>query len=445
MLKINSKDIKEGDTFIAIRGENSDGHKYIEEAIKNGAKEIVAEYGLYSVETLIVNDTKEYLKKYVEKYKEELDDMYIIGSTGTNGKTTTCYLIYQALNNVGKKCAYIGTIGFYLDKKVRDLKNTTPGILELYEMLLEAKKEGYKYVVMEVSSHALVQDRVHGLSFDVAIISNVTQDHLDYHKTMEDYAAAKQRLFKLIKKDGYAIIPSDIEYKNYFELEENRNITYGSTGNYIIEDVNLNNNETIFKVLNNEESRIYKTKLLGKYNVYNMMNVIIILNELGIDNIDSIIKELTPPPGRMEIIEYKDNKIIIDYAHTPDAVENILKCVHEITTGKIYVIIGCGGDRDKEKRPIMAKISTDYADNVIFTSDNPRSENASDIIDDMIEKLDNNNYEIEINREKAISKGIQKCIKNDILLILGKGHENYQIIGNEKIHFDDKEIVLKYL
>ena len=439
MLKTNSKEIKENDIFIAIKGDKYDGHDYIEEAIKNGAIKIIAEKGKYSVETEIVPNTKEYLKNYIAKYKEEIKDMHLIGMTGTNGKTTTCYLIYQALNKIGKKCAYIGTIGFYIDEKIKDLKNTTPGILELYEMIIEAKNKGCSYVVMEVSSHSLAQERVYGLEFDVAIISNITQDHLDYHKTMEEYAKTKSKLFDMVKNNGYTIIPNEIDYKDYIYLEKNKNITYGEAGDYILSDIIFKDSKTLFKLSNIQ----YETSLFGKYNIYNIINVIIVLNELNIENIPEIIKELTAPPGRMDMID-KGFKIIIDYAHTPDAVQNILMCVNEMATGNIYVVIGCGGNRDKTKRPIMAQIATSYSTKAIFTSDNPRNENVDDIINDMINDLYNSNYEIEINRKKAILKGIQKCQKDDILLILGKGHENYQIIGNEKIHFDDKEIVLEY-
>lgn len=444
MLRTNSKEVLKNDTFIAIRGENFDGHEYIEEAIENGATKVIAEYGLYSVETLIVNDTKEYLKNYINDYKEEIKDLHLIGMTGTNGKTTTCYLLYQALNNIGKKCAYIGTIGFYIDDKLRDLKNTTPGVLDIYEMLLYAKKEGCSYVVMEVSSHALSQERVYGLEYDIAIISNVTRDHLDYHKTMEEYASAKQKLFYMIKDDGFAIIPENIEYKDYFKLNKNENITYGEEGDYKILSYKLDTDKSEFIVSHNNIEKTYKIGLLGLYNIYNIMNVIIILEKMEIPNIEDIVSELNPPPGRMDIVTYEDNKIIIDYAHTPDAVENIISSIRTITNEKVYVIIGCGGNRDKEKRPLMAKLATNLADYVIFTSDNPRNEDPEQIIVDMTENLDATNYEIEINREKAIIKGIQRCIKNDILLILGKGHENYQIIKNEKIYFDDKDIVLRY-
>lgn len=445
MLRTNSKQVVGGDTFVAVKGSSDDGHKYIEEAIKNGATKIVAEYGLYSVETLIVESTTEYIERYIASLKNELEQIKLIGVTGTNGKTTTCYLLWQALNKLGYKCAYIGTIGFYLDDKVMDLSNTTPGNLELCEMILEAKNNGFEYVVMEVSSHALDQDRVYGLSFDVGIITNVTEDHLDYHKTMESYSSSKQKLFNKIKDNGYAIVPAEIDYREKFLIKENRNISYGLDGDYKIEDIVINEKGSNFILKRNKIIKKYHINLIGMYNIYNVINVIIILEELLVQNIEDIINDLVPPPGRMEMIGYNDSTIIIDYAHTPDAVENVIKSVREISKGSIYTIIGCGGNRDKLKRPIMANVATKLSDYVIFTSDNPRYENPDDIISDMIRNLENNNYEIEINREKAIIKGIQKCNKNDILLILGKGHETYQVIKNKKIHFDDKEIVLEYI
>ena len=445
MLRCDSRQIEKGDSFIAISGENIDGHQYIEDAIEAGATKIIAEYGSYEVETIIVPDTKEYLKQYIETYKEQLKDMHIIGMTGTNGKTTTCFLLYQALNQVGKKCAYIGTIGFYIERKIRDLHNTTPEILELYEMLLEAKEAGCTYVVMEVSSHALQQERVYGLQFEVAIISNITREHLDYHKTMKDYALAKQKLFYQVAQDGIAIIPTAIDFYSLFILPTNHNITYGKDGDYQMTSIHLEKNKSLFTLLHNEEEKSYEISLIGEYNVYNMINVIIVLEYLGIPNIEQIVLNLTPPPGRMDQISDQDNLIIVDYAHTPDAVENVLNLVHQISNQKVYVIIGCGGNRDKEKRPLMAEIATRLSDHVIFTTDNPRNEEPKDIIKDMTQNIKNSNYEIELDRTEAIHKGIDLLKGNDILLILGKGHENYQIVKGEKQFFDDKITVFNYL
>ena len=442
-IKSDSRKIKPGDTFIALDYVN-DGHKYILDAINNGATKVIVKEGLYSVDTLVVKDTHEYLVNYLkENYKDEIKDLKLIGMTGTNGKTTTCYLLHKSLNKLGKKTAYIGTLGFYIDNKMRDLNNTTPDILDIYEMLMESKNEGCEYVVMEVSSHALSLDRVKGLEFDVACFSNLTQDHLDYHKTMDNYLKEKQKLFKMLKENSLAIINGDDSYSKDFFIEGNNNITYGFDDC----DNQITNYQTnLFGssfIINNQD--VYETKLLGRHNIYNLTCVISVLSQLGYDydDIKNVIKELECPPGRMDSVIFKDNKIIIDYAHTPDAVSNVLKAVKELKPNHIYTIVGCGGDRDKTKRPIMANFATELSDFVIFTSDNPRTEDPVQIIGDMIQKLDRNNYEIEVNREKAIIKGIQLLKENDILMILGKGHETYQIIGMQKMDFDDKKIVIE--
>lgn len=437
-IKCDSRKVKPGDTFVAIRGFQKDGHDYIEEAISNGAKEIIAEYGLYSVDTLIVKDTREYLVQTLKKeYYDVIKKLKLIGMTGTNGKTTTCFLLYQALKKAGHKCAYIGTIGFYIDEKKQDLLNTTPDILDLYEMLIECEKEQVEYVMMEVSSHALDMNRVGGLEFDYAIFSNLTKDHLDYHLDMKSYALAKQKLFYQLKRNGKAIVNVDDDYKNFF-LVHNNTITYGlKEGEYQLTDYKMNIQGSEFTV---KEER-YQSKLIGKHNLYNLLVVIIMLKELEISNIPQLISSLEAPKGRMEMIPYQENIIVVDYAHTPDAVANIIEAFQEIEHNHIYTVIGCGGNRDKTKRPIMADIATKLSDYVIFTSDNPRNEDPMTIIQDMIQNLDRKNYEIEENRAIAITKGVQKCEKSDILLVLGKGHEEYQIIKENKIHFSDREII----
>ena len=432
-IKIDSREVKKGDIFIAI----NNGHNYINEAIKNGATKVVVEKGKYDVETIVVPDTKKYLEDYLyNNYYNKISKLKLIGMTGTNGKTTTCFLIYQALNKKGIKCAYIGTLGFYCDKKI-NTNNTTPNLYEIYNMLIMCVEQGYEYVVMEVSSQGLAYGRVNTLIFNYVIFSNLTIDHLDFHKTIENYLKEKLKLFSMTK-NSFAIVNNDSEYSKYFLLDNNKNITYGkSNSDYIISDIDTGIDGTSFK-LNDVE---YKTKLIGEYNVYNLSIVIILLDILGINDID-LIKELDPPEGRMDIIKYKGNLIIVDFAHTPDAVSKIIDNVSKIKHNKIITLIGCGGNRDKSKRSIMGSIVTTYSDYVIFTSDNPRHEDPNIILHDITYKLDKNNYEIIVNREKAINKSIQMLSKNDILLLLGKGHENYQIIGDLKIPFNDKKIVL---
>ncbi|MDD2180790.1 MAG: UDP-N-acetylmuramoyl-L-alanyl-D-glutamate--2,6-diaminopimelate ligase [Bacilli bacterium] len=444
-IKSDSRKIKKGDIFIALKTINNDGHNYIDDAIKNGATTVITEKGLTEVETIIVPDTRVFLEEYLKReYGYLIESLSIVGITGTNGKTTTCFLLHQALNKLGLKCSYIGTIGFYIDKKIRDLSNTTPDILELYEMFLESYDSGCKYVVMEVSSQAISMKRIQGIKYDYAVFTNLTEDHLDYHSTMENYALAKQNLFKNLKPEGIALVNVDNQYFQNFLLPNNNNLTYGfSDSDYKIINYKLNGNINNFIIDDGIETE-YNTKILGKYNIYNVSVVIIILTELGIDKnvIKKIIQELKSPIGRMDVIIYGDNKIIIDYAHTPDAVENILKTVKEMESSNIYTIIGCGGNRDKAKRPIMGSIATSLSTHVIFTSDNPRNEDPNEIVNDIVKNLTINNYEIEIDRTKAIKKGIQKLKNNDILLVLGKGHETYQIIGENRIHFDDREKVL---
>lgn len=441
-IKCDSRKVKKGDIFVALKYIN-DGHKYIEDAIKNGASKIIASEGLYSVDTLITNDTHEYLVKYLkDNYWDNIKDLKIIGMTGTNGKTTTCFLIHKSLNLLNKKCAYIGTIGFYIDEKIRDLNNTTPDILDLYEMLIEAKEHGCEYVVMEVSSHALSQNRVKGLEFNYTLFSNLTRDHLDYHQDMDSYKLEKLKLFEGLREEKVAIINSDDKYYKDFIKIENSNITYGfSDSNYQITSYKTEILGSEF-IINNSD--VYETKLLGKHNIYNLTCVICLLQKIGFsyEQIFEVIKKLESPSGRMDSVQYKNNNIIIDYAHTPDAVKNVLSAVKELNPNQIYTIIGCGGDRDKTKRPIMGDIATNLSDYVIFTSDNPRTEDPEMIINDIVQKLDKNNYEIEVNRKKAIIRGIQILEENDILMVLGKGHETYQIIGKEKIDFDDKKIVI---
>lgn len=430
MLISNSKLVHEGDTFIALKGSKYDGHDFIEEAIKNGANKLIVEHGVYNMETLQVVDTKEYLRDYLKNNKV---DIKVIGVTGTNGKTTTCFLIYQLLNKLNVKCAYIGTIGYYVDDIVEELDNTTPSSLELYNLFKRSKDLGCQVIVMEASSQALDQGRCDYIDFDYAIFTNLTQDHLDYHGNLDAYVLAKQKLFNRIKPGGVGIVNIDDPYSSYFKI--NNYVTYGfNDSDYKIEM------DDDFKINND----VYKFKLIGKHNVYNMASAIVLLNQFGFtyDDIFNDVYTSNSPTGRMECITSNSNKIIIDYAHTPDAVLNVINAVKEIDHNKIIVLVGCGGNRDKTKRPIMGSIATNNADYVIFTNDNPRFEKDTDIIEDILKGVDTDNYEIELNREFAIKKGIQLLSKNDILLVLGKGHEKYQIINDQKLYFDDRKIVV---
>lgn len=448
-IQSDSRKIRPGDTFVAVKCEVNDGHQYIEKAIENGATKIVAERGDYNVPTLIVDNSRLYLEEYLEKnYNKYLEEMTIIGITGTNGKTTSAYLIYQALNKLGIKTGYIGTIGFFLDEKIMNLPNTSVDICDTYDLLMKAYEAGFKTIVMEVSSHALANGRLKTLSFDYTIFTNLTQDHLDYHKTMENYALAKQLLFKKIKKNGKAFINIDDKYMDYFLLDDNKNITYGfNDSDYSICDYQMNINGSKFIVKNDNTQITINTKLLGRYNVYNILTLVALLREMNISisSIQEVIPTLVAPSGRMEFINYNDNAIIIDYAHTPDAIEKVITTVQEVIHGKTYVVFGCTGDRDRTKRPIMTRLVNNLSDYFIITNDDPHFEDPNQIVDDMVKDFSSNKYEICLDRKKAIIKGISLLKQGDILFILGKGHEEFMIVGKDKIPFNDKEIVTTYL
>lgn len=447
-IKTDSRKVVGGDTFVALPGISSDGHDYIETAIENGATKIIAQHGEYKVPTVIVPDTRVYLNDLLkQEYGYVINDMKIIGITGTNGKTTSCFLTYQILNKLGIKCAYIGTIGFYLKDKVRNLPNTSVDIADLYGLLVEAYENDYKYVCLEVSSQGLSMDRFKTISFDIAAFTNLTQDHLDYHKTMNNYCLAKQQLFKQLKKDGKAIINADDKYKDYYLLKDNNNITFGLNGDYKIDDLKFTNKYSALDYSYQNKNYQIKTNLIGEYNIYNLLTAIVICHELGLDlnKINSVLDNLNMPSGRMERIDYNNNLIIVDYAHTPDAISNIIKTIKPICKGNLYVTFGCTGSRDKTKRPIMTNIVLENVTKAIITIDDPHDEDPSDIVKDMLNGITFNNYEVCLDRKKAIHKGINLLKDNDILLILGKGHEEFIIFKDKKIPFNDKKEVLAYI
>ena len=445
----DSRQIKKGDIFVAINGFSSDGHDYIDRAISNGASKIIAEKGTYDIEYEIVEDSRLYLENYLkENYNDKYKNMKIVGITGTNGKTTTAFLIYQALRKLGIKAGYIGTIGFYLEDKVRPLSNTCPDVWDLYRLFDEAYEEGCEYVIQEVSSHALSFKRVNTYDFDYAMFTNLTQDHLDYHKTMENYALAKQELFRKVKENNKCFINIDDEYKDYYLLESNNNITYGfSDSNYMVTNYKLNPASTIITIKIKGTEYDFISNLIGKYNIYNMLLTIAFLTEINIpiEKVKSVVKEIKSPPGRMDIIKYHNNTIVIDYAHTPDAIQNIIDTVKETSNGNIYTVFGCTGDRDRLKRPIMFDIISSSSKKVIITNDDPHFEDEYHIVNDILENNKRDNYEIELDRKEAIIKGIKMLENNDILLILGKGHEEFMVIGNNKIPCNDRNIVNEFI
>lgn len=449
-IKTDSRKVEAGDIFVAIKGYTVDGHDFILKAVENGAETVVCEWDNdYTFDKIVVEDSKQYLIDYLkEHYNQYLAEMKIIGVTGTNGKTTCANLLHNILNQSGVKTAYIGTLGFYIGKKILSLPNTTPDVLELYELMLQAYEAGCEYVVMEVSSQGLANRRVEGITFDMTLFTNLTQDHLDFHKTMGNYALAKQQLFDKLKPGGVAFVNADDHYKDYFLLEKNKNITYGLTGgDYQASEVQMTSTGSKFTLRSKDMVEQIETSLIGEYNIYNLLSIIAILLEIGysIEDIKKMVRKLKMPDGRMDTVAYGSNSIIVDYAHTADAVKKILDTMHEVNPQHIYVVFGCTGDRDRLKRPIMTKIVSDLSDHMIITIDDPHYEDPKQVVDDMIDGLEETNYEVILDRAKAIQRGIDLLKEEDILLVLGKGHEEVILFHDQRIPFNDKQEILKYL
>lgn len=444
----DSRKVQKGQIFVALKGLTVDGHDFIQSAIENGASKIICDRKIdYNIPYEIVSDTNKYLKEMLKKeYGSKINKLTLVGITGTNGKTTSCYLTYQMLNSLGLDCAYIGTIGYYHKDDFISLNNTTPDVLTLYKLLVRAYEDGAKCVVMEVSSQALSYDRLSGIDFSLIAYTNLTEDHLDYHKTMENYLSAKLLILDHLRPNAKIIVNKDDEYSKYFNKNGHNRYTIGINGEYnIIKYETLPNKTNIDFSYNNKDYTI-TIPLTSKFNIYNYLTCLAICNQLNysIENILEKTGSLKAPKGRCEVYEINNGIAVIDYAHTPDAEEKVINAYSELKKNKIITIIGCGGDRDPKKRPIMGKIATELSDYVIFTNDNPRTEKPEDIINDILKGVSKNNYEVILDRKEAIKKGIDNMKKNDILLILGKGHENYQIIGKTKYHLDDAEEVLNY-
>ena len=446
----NSRLIKPGQTFVAIKGYTVDGHDYIEDAIKNGATAVIAQKEVNcSVPVTVVENSAEYYQKLlVKEYKDEFKDLKLIGITGTNGKTTSAYLTYQMLLDLGKKAAYIGTIGFMCGDYFKELPNTSPEILTTYKLLAKAKEMECEYVVMEVSNFALDQKRIEGLEFVAGAFTNLTEDHLDYHKTMENYLKAKLLLTDYIKKDGVLLVNKDDEASKKFieRFKNTKTFGYGNADYDILsDDIYPDHTDIIFKV--NEKEYKVTTNLTSKFNVYNYFTMFSILHELGfkINELIEKTKYLKAPKGRCETYKVKDGFAVVDYAHTPDAVLKTVTAYKELAKARVITLVGCGGDRDPMKRPIMGEIASNYSDYVIFTNDNPRTEDPENIMKDILKGVKKDNYEVCLDRREAIKKALDMIQKDDIVLLLGKGHEDYQILGHTKVHLDDSEEILKYI
>jgi len=442
-VEFDSRRVRPGTLFIAMKGERFDGHDFVEAAIKNGAVALVTERKVATdIPQVVVTDTRASLGKLAHQFYGDFADMTKVAITGTNGKTTTSFLIHSILETNGKRTGLIGTI-YYIGKTRTKAVRTTPESLDIFRMINEFKTDGAEAIVMEVSSHGLALKRVDEMRFQVVVFTNLSQDHLDFHQTMDRYRAAKMRIFSLLDPGGCAVFNMDDATSHHIkQLGLKRTMTYGMENK---SDVCAEITSDTADGLNLEisyQNHKYRviSKLIGTYNAYNILAAFAAAVALGIarDAIVQGIAKITSIKGRMERVT--DN-IFIDYAHTPLAIENALSSLKRYAQGKLLVVFGCGGDRDKDKRPKMAAAATSLADFTIITTDNPRREPPGRIIEDIIKGVTTEQYEVIEDRRTAIKQAITKKQAEDILLIAGKGHEDYQIIGNRVLKFDDAEVI----
>lgn len=447
----DSRRVKEGFLFIAIEGYRDNGFRYIDDAIKRGAEAIVVEERFRdkmkvkdSLAVAFTSDARKcalHLSRMVWDYPSR--SFTLIGVTGTNGKTTVTYLIESILKEDQKNPGVIGTISYRYNDVVKKAVNTTPDPVDIQSLFSEMREGGVTHVIMEVSSHALVMERVLPEDYEFGIFTNLSQDHLDFHKTMEDYFLAKAKLFEGMSNKSVALINNDDEYgRRLFPIVKGKKVTYGieTPSDYEGKCLSLSIDGSIFEI----NGREYKTHLVGLHNLYNILSAYALMKSLGTGE-EPFIKALgrvKSIPGRFERAVYgRDYHVFVDYAHTPDALDHLLDAANSLKEGRIITVFGCGGDRDRGKRPIMGSIAERKSDIVVVTSDNPRSEGPLKIIDEIKSGMGGDNHFIIPDRKEAIYRAISMAQKKDIVLIAGKGHEDYQILGDKRIHFDDGEVV----
>lgn len=462
-ISADSRVIANNGLFVCLKGEHVDGHKYIIKAFEQGAKFALIEdentilpEGMTG---LLVQDTRtamEIIAPWFFDYPGK--SMRMIGVTGTNGKTTTTNILRTVLRSSGYKVGLIGTINIMVEDEVEVSHNTTPDVVDLQKALFKMKQANCDYVVMEVSSHALSLNRIAGCEFDTAVLTNITQDHLDFHGTIENYRDAKSLLFEGLsegtKENKTAVFNmDDASSEVIIKRTKVPVIKYGKENTNDIYPLGFEVAAKHMKLKLQTPKGVLDLLLhiTGEFNVYNVMSAVgvLIAEDIDIDSVRKVLDGFKGVHGRFELVEAgQPYTVIVDYAHTPDGLINVLKTARSITSGKLWVVFGCGGDRDAKKRPIMGSVALDLADEIIVTSDNPRSENPKLIIED-IEKAfttipEDKNVYTEIDRQKAIEYALTKALDNDVILIAGKGHENYQILNTGTIHFDDCEVVCDY-
>ena len=447
----NSENVTSSSLFVCIKGARGDGHRYGRNAARKGAV-IVCEHSIGVSDEIIVKDTRRAYADFCGAFfSNPARRMKLIGITGTNGKTTTAFLLKDIFEKNGYKCGLVGTVQDMAGDTVFYSERTTPDSFELNCLFSKMVKRGCEYCIMEVSSQALSQGRVDGLSFDCAVFTNLTQDHLDYHGTFENYAKAKKKLFSMCRK---GIINIDDEKGLYMTHGEKcQSVTYSlleDSADYTAKNIVQKSNGTEYEIIHKNKSIKAEVGIPGLFSVYNSLAAIACASQEGIplEKAVQVLKDSKGVKGRAEVVPTnRDFTVIIDYAHTPDSLENILKTIKGFAQGRIITVFGCGGDRDKAKRPVMGEIAVKFSDYLIVTSDNPRSENPQEIIKDILKGCKNAEITVETieNRRKAIERALAIGEKDDIILLAGKGHETYQILGDKKIHFDEREIVSEYL
>lgn len=465
-IQYDSRKVRPGELFVALRGTAMDGHRFIGDAVQNGASAVVvgddnaiddAFFLHQGVTKIVVGDTRQTLARISANYYGcPSKKLQLIGVTGTNGKTTTTYLLKSILEEDGKKVGLIGTIQYSTGDEELSAVHTTPESLELNRLLATMVNSGCSAAVMEVSSHALAMSRVYGLEFGAAVFTNLTQDHLDFHGSMEEYFRAKKLLFDGLPSGAHAVTNCDDQYgKRIIEGTPAYTLTYGMSADAQVRayDVRMDMRGMSFSIRHENIRRMIQSSLTGRFNVANISAAYATGLTLGVPEpaVVSGIARMKSVRGRFEQISSpKGWTAIVDYAHTPDALQNCLQTIHDILSmtgkGRVITVFGCGGNRDRGKRPLMGRIASSMSDITIITSDNPRSEDPQTIINDITAGvIPGANISIETDRRKAIRMGLEYAGAGDVVLVAGKGHENYQVIGNVKAHLDDREEIEKFI
>ncbi len=456
-IAINSKEVKEGTIFIAMQGLEFDGRDYINEAIKKGASAIIyeatnfKEKKVWDIPSLAIHNLKQELPEIAGLfYQNPTKSLKVIGVTGTNGKTSVVGWLQQCLSNLHQNAGLIGTLGSgkgHLEKT----SNTTPDIISLNKIFYEFKKKGIQYAAMEVSSHAIKQNRIANIVFDIKVLTNVTRDHLDYHKTLSNYQKTKKQFFSDGGCKNFVLNVDDHvgqQLVSEIDWHEKNLITYAidNQADLCATNIVYKDGMMIFDLLHKDKIYNLRANVFGKHNAYNLLSVIacLVMYKFSINSIIEAVQLLQSIQGRNEVIQFNSDgspQVVIDYAHTPDALENILVSLKTIAVKNVILLFGCGGNRDKGKRKKMALVANKYADKIIITTDNPRHEDPSEIINDILKHITTRHIVIE-SREQAIKAAVEMLSDDSLLLIAGKGHEEYQEVKGIRYPFSDKEIAL---